>query len=319
MLFRKLLASFLVFLFVVVAIPNFFIYALSKTYLNTDFYKRSDLADGVYEFVLDKTATAMQSESKALSGFFKQDELKKQISQVFTKKVFSEVLTDFSNQLAVYKQNPGKPLVLSLKLLRENLLTVSNNLAYLIYQDLPTCSNAELIDLKVDTIPSCVPKQANYDQVVKPILDDFQTSVYGAVPEELGNIDKAVPLQLMVDIENYRNLTFLALIVLIGLITVVLWKPISLIVSYVGTAIFLGGAAGLGISYVLDNLLSYANVQSNDPKLVELLHFFLGFLAQEMSRLAWLFLVVGLALYLIKFVLIRTVDSNLVAKIESRA
>jgi len=310
MLLRKLAASILVFLFVVLAIPNFFIYSLSRTYLNTDFYKRDDLTNGVYEVVVDKTTEGLQSKSTALNGFFKSDELKKQIKQVFTAKIFSEIVADFANQMELYKQNPNKPLVLSLKLLRENLLTVSNNLAYIIYQDLPTCSDAELADLKPDVIPSCVPKGVDYDQVVKPIINNFEASVYEAVPEELSNIDKAFPIQVLVDIENYRTISFMVLILLICLISLVLYKPISLIVTYLGTAIFLGGAAGLGISYTLENLLSYVNVQTNDQQMVDLIHFFLNFLAAEMNRLAWLFIAAGVALYVIRFILVRTVDEN---------
>lgn len=309
-LFRKLLASFLVFLFVIVAVPNFFIYALSKTYLNTDFYKNTSLAKGVYEFVLDKTTDTLQSQSDAFKGYFKKDELKKQIGQVFTQQIFSEVLNDFANQLEAYKKNPDKPMILSLKLLRQNLLTVSNNLVYIIYQDLPTCSNADLAAMKRESIPSCVPKGANYDQVVKPIMGEFESSIYNSVPEELGNIDKAVPLQLLVSIENYRNISFICLIVLIGLITLVLWKPISLIVAYVGSAMLFGGVTGLAMSYVLDNIFSYVTIQKGDPKILDLMHFLLKFIAEEMGRLAWLFVIVGVALLVIKFVLSRTVDSS---------
>jgi len=309
-LFRKLLASFLVFLFVIVAVPNFFIYALSKTYLNTDFYKNQALSAGVYEFVLEKTTESLLSQSDALKGFFQGSELKRQISQVFTQQIFSEILNDFANQLDGYKKNPDKPLILSLKLLRQNLLTVANNLVYIIYQDLPTCSDADLAIMRRDAIPSCIPKGANYDQVVKPIISDFEDSIYNSVPEELGNIDKAVPLSLLVSIENYRNISFVCLIVLIGLITLALWKPISLIVAYVGSAILFGGVTGLFMSFGLDNLFNYVNLKNSDPKLVELLHFMLKFIAEEMGRLAWLFVIVGVALLIIRFVLSRTVDSS---------
>ena len=310
MLFRKLLAAFLVCLFVVVAIPNFFIYALSRTYLNTDFYKRSDLATGVYDFVLEKTTDSMQDESKMLKGYFTKEELKKQISAVFTENVFRDVLNNFADQLAIYKQNPEKPLILSLKLLRQDLLTVSNNLAYIIYQDLPSCSEGEMALDKVTAVPICAPKDVGYDKVVRPVLSDFENTVYNAIPEELGNIDKAVPLHFMVEIENYRNISFVILLILISMITLVLWNPISLIVGYVGSAFFLGGAAGLGISYMLDNLLNYVNLQVTDPKVLDLIHFLLKFVSAEMSQLAWFFFLLGLALAAIRFVLVRTIDSK---------
>lgn len=307
MFLRKLFAAFLVFLFVIAAIPNFFIYALSRTFLDTDFYKRQDLSNGAYEFVLDKTTIALQNQSKAVNGFFRKDELKKQIATVFSKKVFSNILTDFANQLEIYKQNPEKPLGLSLKLLRDNLLTVANNLAYAVYQDLPSCSETPT---QKELLPSCLPKNTNYDVVVKPLLADFESAVYNAVPDQLDNIDKAVPLHLMIDIADYRNISFAILIGLIALIAIALWKPISSIVSYMATAFLLSGSVGLLMGYFLENVFENAMLKNDDAKMIELLKFLLSFMSAEIIRLAGLFLVVGLALMLIKFILRRTVDNT---------
>jgi hypothetical protein len=109
-------------LFVLLSLPNFLIYGLSRTYLNTDFYRREDLNKGVYNYVLDQTVTVLRNESEMFKGYFDREELRVQIEKVFTVQIFSETLADFANQLDVYKKNTDKPLVISLKTFRENFL-----------------------------------------------------------------------------------------------------------------------------------------------------------------------------------------------------
>lgn len=311
MIIRRILASFLVFLFVLASIPNFFIYSLSKTFLDIDFYKRDDLRTGVYDFAVDKTVDILQANSDMMSGYFKKDELKKKIEEVFTKKTFGGILDDFVGQLEKYEQNPDTKLVLSLSVLRENLLTVSNNLAYQIYQNLPSCSgDVNLQNLSSDKAPSCVPKNVSYEDVVKPITSNFETTIYNNIPDEMANIDKVVPLQWLVQAENYRNLSFLILIVILIMIVLVVFSSTSVIVSFIGTGFLLSGMVGYAIGSSFTIGLDKLKEQIGDARAQEFLTFLFNFVADEMKRLSLLFLVVGVALLIIRFILKRTVDQK---------
>jgi|GEM_PF-6014331 len=312
MLLRKIGASLLVMLFVLLSLPNFLIYGLSKTYLSTDFYRGEDLNKGVYNYVLDQTVTVLRNESEMFKGYFDRGELRAQIEKVFTAKIFSDTLGDFANQLDDYKKNSDKSLVISLKTFRENLLTVGNNLAYLIYQNLPTCSDAELLTLisAKNAAPECVPKSLPYDQVVKPINDNFENTIYNQIPEELSNIDQAVPIKALVEIENYKNFSFILLVVVLALIGLIIYGKTSTIVAYISAAFLLGGGLGYAFSYMLINLPSITNMQFSDESSLEFFQFILNFLIVEIQRLSMMFVVVGAMLLLIRFVLKRTVETK---------
>jgi len=310
MVLRKITASFLVILFIVLAMPNFLVYGISRTYLNTDFYRRDDLVQGVYDFSLDKTVALLQEKSDFFKGYFTTADLRDQVEKVFTKKIFSETLNNFAGQIDNYKNDTSKPLTLSLQTLRANLLTVGNNLAYAIYQKLPTCSDADLLKLSAQKIPECVPKNVPYDEVMRPITDNFEATVYNDVPEELSNFDKAVPLKELVNVESYRNMSFLVLIGLMALVVLTIYGRISTILAYIATGFFVSGIVGYGFSYALISSLTSYQGQLTDARTQEFLVFMLGFLIAEVQRLSIMFAVVGLALFLIRFVLKRTVEVN---------
>ncbi len=308
MILRKLTASFLVIMFVVLAVPNFVVYGISRTYLNRDFYSKDELVQKVYDFTLDKTVEVLQRESDFFKGYFSASELRTQVEKVFSKKIFTSTLNDFADQMDLYKKDPSRPLVLSLQTLRANLLTVGNNLAYLIYQKLPTCSNDELLEISEHTVPACVPKSVPYEEVVKPLTDNFEATVYNTIPEELSNIDRAFPIAELVKIEKYRDLSFLVLIGIIALIALVIYGKISSILAYVSTGFVMAGIAGYGFSYALGAALTGIKGDLGDPRSQEFLLYLLKFLVTEVQRMSIMFGVVGLALLLIRFVIKRTVE-----------
>ena len=291
MIIRRILASFLVFLFVIVSIPNFFIYSISRSYLDTDFYKREDLRSGVYDFVVDKTVSILQDNSEMMKGYFSPAELKIQIEKVFTEKVFTGILDDFSVQLDKYKQNTGSSVVLSLRVLRDNLLTVSNNLAYIVYQNLPSCAaDAEPMKMGGKKAPSCVDRSVSYEDVVRPIISDFETTIYNNIPEEMANFDKVIPLQALVQAENLRNISFLILLVILVLIVLVIFSSTSVIVAYIGNGFFLSGLVGYAVGSSLMMGLGGLKEQLEDVRSQQFLYFLFNFLTEEIKRLSLLFL-----------------------------
>lgn len=307
MLLRRITASFLVILFVVLAIPNFLIYGLSRTYLNTDFYRRDDVVQGVYEYALDKTVDALREGSDFFSGYFTPKELRTELENVFTKSVFSKTLADFADQIDEYKKDTSKTLVVSLRVLRENLLTVGNNLAYMVYQKLPSCSSDLTLSFS-GGVPECVPSQVPYETVVAPITDSFEAAIYEEIPEELGNIEQAVPIEMLVKVEGYRDISFIVLVVLLLLMALVLYTRVSSIIAYIATSFLLSGVTGYGFSFALDSSIQGVQAEITDPRTHRFLLFLLEFLVNEIQRLSIIFVIVGIALYVIRFVLGRTVD-----------
>jgi hypothetical protein len=311
MIFRKIAATFLIIMFIVLAMPNFLLYGLSRTYLNTEFYRKDDLVQGVYNFALDKTVAVLQENSELFKGYFSSADLRMQLEKVFTKKILGETLSEFADQIDVYKKDTSKPLTISLRTLRANLLTVGNNLAYLVYQKLPTCSESDLLKISTKEIPECIPKSLPYEDVMRPVTDNFEATIYNDVPDELSNFDQALPLKEMVNVDSYRNISFLVLIVILALVAIVIYGKITILLAYIASGFLAGGVVGYGFSFALTSSIANFQGQMGDPRSQEFLVFVLSFLIGEVQRMSIMFMVVGLALFLIRFVLRRTVDSNI--------
>ncbi len=116
MIFRRILAGFFVFLFVLAAIPTFFVYGISKTFLNPEFFK-GPIVDGTYDFVVNATAQKVYKNDSTLSKHFQEGEVDEMIRKSFSKDNLRTVLVDFATQIDHFKSTPQSPLVLNLKVL----------------------------------------------------------------------------------------------------------------------------------------------------------------------------------------------------------
>lgn len=311
MLLRKITASFLVILFVVLALPNFLIYGLSRTYLNVDFYKRADVVSELHDFTLDRTVEGLRSKSDFFSGYFTPAELREQIASVFTTAIFAEITSDFAGQIEEYKQNPNMQMVLSLRILRDNLLTVANNLAYIIYQKLPACPDAAM-PLDEMMVPQCAPPGMPYEEVVRPLTGNFEATIYNQIPEELGSFEQAVPLKALVNVEKYREITFVFLVFILALIALTIYSKISTIIGYVSAAFGLAGAVGYLFGSLLITSVGSMQMEVGDAAVKDFILRMLDFLVAEVQKLSLIFLIVGAALMVIRYVLRQTVDRKAV-------
>ncbi len=308
MVLRKIAAFFLMMVFVTASVAHFFLYALDRTYLNVDFYQREDVVNVSYDFVVDQTVKVLRSESDMLQAYFDREELTGQMKKVFTVKIFSTMLKDFATQFDEYKTDTSKPLVVSLRLLRENLLTLSNNLVYQIYQELPVCTAEQIAELVADEslIPKCVPENMPYDKVVRPINRAFEDVIYSQIPEELSNIDEAGPVRIFVEIGHYRYLSFLVLIAVLALLALVVYGKISTLLAYLAAAFVQAG----GIGYFMTWTLSLFDITSGDERTGVFIKSMLGFLLAEIQKLSILFVGVGVLLLVIRFILRNTIESK---------
>ena len=98
MVIRKIFGYFLVFLFILVSLPAFLTYSLSKTFLNPAFY--SDSVIGVfYDFALNVTTKNLYQKDPTLRRHFQENELLKEIQASFPVGQFHKIMADFGQQL----------------------------------------------------------------------------------------------------------------------------------------------------------------------------------------------------------------------------
>lgn len=312
MFLRKTLAGFLAILFVLVSMAAFGVYALSRTVFEPTFYSEK-IVDGSYDLVVNTSTTQLLNNSEEINGFFTKDELKEEIERVFTKKIFAEVMLDFANLLEQVKERPNENAKLSLVVLRESLLTVVNNLIYKIYQELPACVGSDLGSFDGDGIPQCVPEGMDYDVLVGPLLNNFETGVYQGIPEELNEVNRIVPGHVLQNIELAKNAIFITLLIILALMALVLYQPISLIVSFIGWSFLLSGFLGLLMSTqssTLINTIRWDIDPSAKEEVMKYFEYLFNFVFLEIQKIAMIFAIFGLALLVIKFVLRRTVDTQ---------
>ncbi len=312
MLIRKVLASFVVFLFVILSLPSLIIYALSNTFFDADFY-RNGVAEGSYDYVMEISSQTVRNESDAIASLYSKDELKAKLGEVYTLAIHSDILAQVGDQIEYIKTGEVEKASISLKPLRNSLITVANTLTYEVYQDLPTCAVQELRPSGGD-FPSCVPRGVPYDVAIAPILNDFELAVYNAIPEELSGLDQIIPAEYFVGIKFWENALFIGLLVLLILIAFLIFKPFSLIVKYESLAFALSGAAGLLLSFGVMELFAMISARTNleglAPETLQFVEYLISFVSNEIQRLSLMFVVVGIALIVVMLILRRTIDGN---------
>ena len=140
---------------------------------------------------------------------------------------------------------------------------------------------------------------------------NFENTIYNVVPEELTNVDQAIPLKVLVNIETYKTWSFLVLLLLMALMVVFVYGKTSTVVAYIGNGFLFGGALGYAFAYGLGvEVAALAAEQIKDSRTMEFLKFLVNFSLLEIQKLALMFVGVGILLWIIRFILKRTVEAK---------
>jgi len=307
MFLRKTLATFVIFLILLVSVPIFLVYGMGKTYFDENFYQ-GQVSRTSYDFLINVTSEKMYKDSTLLEANFTLDEVKASLKTSFTEQMFSEVLNDFAKQVLAIQSGGNEKLVLNLEFFRDTLLSVVNNLAYKIYQKLPTCTDSQIAGIKFGTeVPTCVPPKVDYDIVVNPFIQNFQAEVYKNVPDKLSDLEKVVPVKLLQNFSSLRNTLFASLLILLGLLAFLMWKPFSRLIRWEGAAFIGSGLVGLIISFLR---LSYFNVVTPNETILSFYENLVVLLMDEVRKLSFIFLIIGFALVVISAVIKRTMENE---------
>ncbi len=318
---RRIVASFLIFLFVVVALPTFFVFGLNRTFLDPNFYGET-VVSPAYEVLMNAVAHNIYAKDPVIQKHFKEEDIRKVVVETVPLDLFKVSMKGFSNDLEQVKARPEHPLTFDLKPYRSSLVKISQRLAIHLFQALPQCKSNELPEFTEEGIATCVPGGTNYEVVAGPLSKQFETGVLNALPD-------TVDLSLARD-QSGSMFTFVlssadkvrfygigALMVLIVLIAFVLYKPFTTIVRYEGVAFlfsgFLGFLMSLGLGEVPVWLVQmYASknvgvVKSLGGELV-LVKYFQQIFSQftgEIQKISFVFLALGAVLLFIYFFFLR--------------
>ncbi len=308
MIFRRIIAGILVFVFIISAQAAFLVFAVTNTFLSADFYNNK-LSEESYNFMVNATVKNLFNENAFIENNFTEADLRREITAVFPKTVYDKMLNQLIRELDTLKEDPSKPLTLKLGTYRESLLTLTHNLSYRVFESIQKCEEGEIPEETEGGLPSCVPPMVEYNIVAEPFIEEFEIAIYSAVPEQVQIDLNASVGQNGFMLSNVFQVIDILKIVIYGLllgslifIVLLIWKQFASILSYLGLAFFVGGLSAVIVSFLLPALSPVVAQKINGELLIEDIRiltdkiFFL--FGVEIQKGAYIFLALGALLIL---------------------
>ncbi len=318
---RRIIASLLIFFFVVVALPTFFIFGLNRTFLDPRFYGET-VVSPAYEVLMNAVAHNIFVKDPIIQKHFKEEDIRKVVVETVSLDLFKGSMEDFSKDLEAVKTTPEHPLTFNLQPYRSSLVKISQRLAIHLFQALPQCKSNELPEFTEEGIATCVPGGTNYEVVAGPLSKQFETSVLNALPD---TVDLSLARDqsgsmftfVLSSADKVRFYGIAGLMVLIVLIAFVLYRPFSTIVRYEGVAFLFSGFLGFLMSLGLGEVPAWMvqmytaknlNVVKSLGGETVLVKYFQQVFSQftgEIQKISFVFLALGAVLLFIYFFFLR--------------
>ncbi len=316
--FRRAIAVFFTFLFVLTSLLMFLTAAMTNTFLKTSFYQ-GKVREGAYDFLVKVATYRIRENDELLALYFNDAKLKAEITNVFTQELFNTMSDHIGQQIQKLKENPRSPVTISLKLFRESLLTVAHNLSYELFQSLPVCIEDQVPETTTSGLPTCVPEGAEYNDASASLAARFEKAIYAAMPEQVqsdltsseasGNV---ILILLIGSIETIKYTLYFILLYLAVMIALLVYKPFAAILKYEGFAFALSGILGYCLSLVFAVLPRYVLTASSQTDVMysyvqQFTEYLFTFGSFEIQKIAVIFLAFGGILILLQVFLRRRV------------
>lgn len=324
---RKIFASLLVFVFVLVALPTFFVFALGRTFLEPQFYGEG-VVSPTYQLLLNAVADNVYTKNPIIQKYFKEEDIRKVVAETVPLELFRSSMKDFANDLEQIKTQPDHPLTFDLKPYRPNLEKVAQRLAIHLFQALPACKSNELPEFNEDGIATCVPGGTNYDVVAGPLSKQFETGVLNSLPDTVDlslarDENGSTFTYVLSSVENVKFYGIAALMVLIVLIAFVLYRPFTIIIRYEGIAFLFSGFLGFLMSVTLGEIpvwfvqnyseknVAVVKALGGDLVLVKYFQQIFSSFTAELQKISFVFLALGAVLLFVYFFFLRNEKKEL--------
>ncbi|MEZ4087044.1 MAG: hypothetical protein R3B71_01730 [Candidatus Gracilibacteria bacterium] len=313
MIFRRVLAAFLVFVFIAVSAAAFMVFAVSNTFLRASFYEE-DLRDPAYDFLVSTTVSSIEESNGPIGKYFLEEELQEEVEGVFPKELFDKTVREVIEEVETLKDDPEQPLTFKLNTYRESLLTLAHNLAFRMFQTLPTCGEGELPRENSDGLPSCVPSGIEYGDIADDLSMQFEKDIYAAVPEQ-GQFDIVSAFgeaglgvfSVLVQLDSIRAAFYGILLVLLALIALLIYKPFTRVLMQEGLAFTLSGLVGLIVGFAITLFVPMIMEQRlgdlYTPSLNNLMSHMMGLFSGEVYKAGAIFLITGVILLVVRHIM----------------
>jgi len=308
MIFRRAVAAILVFIFIASSLAAFLVYATSNTFFKSDFYEK-ELSEDTYSFLVNATVKNIINENEFVEENFTEADLRREIEGVFPESIYNKMVRQLISEMETLRQDPSMPLTLEMGTYRESLLTLAHNMSYRLFESIPKCEGGEIPDELSNGLPSCVPPEVEYNVVAAPFSEEFEKSIYAAVPEQVQlDLNSTVGeggyvlSNVFQTLDTLKVIIYAVLLLLLVMIALIIWKPFSSVLAYMGSAFFISGVLGVVLSYTLfvlpPTIAEKINGELLRDDIQTLVEKIIGLFSAEVQKGAYIFLALGAVLVL---------------------
>ncbi len=240
---RKIFAVIFIIVFLAFSIPAVFLFGFYRTALSQDFYK-GPLLDEIYNKITPVVVDEFTKHDKEiLSKYFTREELIDVFKHNVPQSVFANILQNGFLQLkAVLEGSAQQKIVIKFDDLKEPFLKLTDDLINILFTEkIKQCAKNEYP--KMQPVPSCIP--AGYDVAI--YKKRFESQISASVdqifknirPLEIDTAPIAQNVQAIQVLDVAIQAYFGMLMVLCAIIFLILWKPFSRGLKWLGTTFVL--------------------------------------------------------------------------------
>lgn len=312
---RKVLAGFLVFIFIVLALPVATLFGFYKTFLDEDFYK-GELLDGVYEMWIDTIPSDVEWEEQF--GTLDRDQFIVMLREVYSSEDLVSVVEEIEEQISDAKFNEKNVLYLDIPFdwMREKAPVLAESIAEIVISDLEPCESIEEFDVNQH---NCIPEGVLASTVKDGIKIDLERQILIDIPEVYEFEVKLVEMESQVgeDVSDYFSralnngftISIVVLIIVLLLIALMIFRPFSRVMKWEFRAIFLASIVPLVTYtslYFLAEKLEFSETQAQ----FDLIALIIRSLSQTLIKYLIPITIISLGLWILFMVLDKKDDSK---------
>lgn len=312
---RRIFAGFLVFMFIVIALPVITVFGFYKTFSDEDFYK-GELLEGVYELLIDSIPSDVEWEDQF--GDLDRDRFVEMLREVYSPEDFVVIIENIENQIKEAKFNEEQVLYLSVPFgwMREKAPILAESIAEIVISNLEPCESMADFDVNKH---NCIPEGILVSTIQDGVKLDLEEQILVDVPEvyeleiNLAGIDAKVGEDVsdyfVSILNNGLIISVVVLVVVLLLIALVIFRPFARVMKWEFRAIFLASVISLVTFvslYFLAEKLEFTEAQAQ----FDLIALLIKSLSQTLIRYLVPITIISLGLWILFMVFDKKNDSK---------
>lgn len=312
---RIAIAVLLALIFGLVTIPTFFIRSIVKTYFNPAFYEGSVIEES-HEYLVDFLDEQI-SQDEAVGEYFDKSEVDILVREYITSADLRTVIQEFISQMNnISDGRKSNIITVSLEPLKDGMPGMANDVATHIVDKTPVCEDEieDLAEFLKDGLPNCVPQEIEKSSLINPLALEIEKNMSDMIPGEFsldlnqaGEGDTASFTQLLFIFKYAQMILPLFMLILLLLMTLVIYKPYTRTMKFIGSSFALGGILSLIAAQLFSQIPDIFKESING--LNSFYSYLIDFVVARINTYSLYFIGIGALVILIGFYLSRYHDS----------